>query len=126
MKVEKRKKKLERKIKRGDTVMVVAGGNKTTKPNKGKTGKVLRVEGECGERVIVEGVNLMTRHQRAKGPEKPAGKIVKEAPLHISNVMYFAEKISKPVKLKVKLLEDGRKVRGYINPETKEFVQIDA
>ena len=121
--VSMEKKKLERKIRKGDTVMVIAGGNRETRPLAGKIGKVL---GFMGDRVLIEGLNIVTRHQRAKGPDKPAGKIQKEAPLHISNVMYYAEKVKQPVRLKIRILDDGRKVRGYLNPETKEFVQIDA
>ena len=115
-----------RKIKKGDKVMVVAGGNKKTRPVKGQVGRVIGFAGENGDRVLVEGVNLVTRHQRAKGPDKPSGKIQKEAPVHISNVMYFAEKLNKPVKLCYRFLADGKKVRGFINPDTKEFVQVEA
>lgn len=109
-------------LKKGDTVMVVAGGNKQTRPNKGKVGKILRFVGE--DRVIVEGVNLITRHQRAKGPDKPAGKIQREGTIHLSNVMFYAEKAQRPVRLKHKLLEDGSRVRGYLDPKSKEFVQV--
>lgn len=116
---------VKRKIKKGDTVMVVAGGNKKSRPIKGKIGKVIGFSGKDNERILIEGVNMITRHQRAKGPDKPAGKITKEAPVHISNVMYYADKIQKPVKLQTRALADGRRVRGYVNPNTKEFVQID-
>lgn len=113
------------KIKKGDMVMVVAGGNNKKRPLKGKVGKVLGFSGDRKERVLIEGVNMITKHQRAKGPEKPAGRITKEAPVHISNVMYYAEKIQRPVKLRTKALEDGRRVRGYLHPDTQDFVQID-
>lgn len=115
----------KKKIKKGDTVMVVAGGNKKTRPIKGKTGRVIGFVGEKRDRVLIEGVNMITRHQRAKGPDKPAGKVNKEAPVHISNVMYYAEKIQKPVKIQRRVLEDGRKVRGYTDPSNGQFVQID-
>ncbi len=126
--------KIERKVhksalKKGDMVMIIAGGNKKKKVLKGKTGKVLRFVGS--DRLVVEGLNFVTRHQRAAGPNKPAGKIQKEAPMHVSNVMYFVEKISKPVRLRYNFIEGGkdgkkRKVRGYIDPKSKQFVQIDA
>lgn len=119
--------KLEKRtslIKKGDTVIVIAGGNGTTRANKGKTGKVLKFMG--ANRVIVEGLNLMTKHQRAQGPDKPAGKIQREASLHVSNVMFYVEKLKRPVRLKSKILADGKKVRGYLNPETKAFEEIPA
>ncbi len=111
-------------IKKGDTVMVIAGGNGTTRANKGKTGKVLKFMG--ANRVIVEGLNMMTKHQRAQGPDKPAGKIQREASLHVSNVMFYVEKLKRPVRLKSKILADGKKVRGYLNPESKAFEEIPA
>lgn len=112
-------------LKKGDPVMVIAGGNKETRPNKGKVGKILRFVGKERTRVIVEGINLITRHERAKGPNSPAGKVQREGSIHISNVMYYVEKIKRPVRIKHKVLADGKKVRGYISPESKEFVQID-
>lgn len=116
-------------IRKGDTVMVIAGGNKHKKVLKGKVGKVLRFVG--ADRVVVEGLNFVTRHKRAAGPNSPGGKIQKEAPLHVSNVMFYAEKIGKPVRLRYNFIEGGkegkkRKVRGYLDPKSKNFVQIDA
>lgn len=71
------------KIKAGDTVLVRAG------KDKGLEGTVLKVFPDSG-RVIVEGVNRVTRHQRVtpgQGGSRAGGLIVKEAPIHISNVM---------------------------------------
>ena len=118
-------KKSEKKLKKGDMVMVVAGGNKKKRPIKGKVGKILSFVGEARDRVLIEGVNMVTKHQRSKGPDKPAAKVTKEAPMHISNVMYYVEILQKPVKLCTRALEDGRRVRGYKHPETDKFVQID-
>jgi large subunit ribosomal protein L24 len=112
-------------LKKGDIVVVIAGGNKTTRPNKGKVGRILGFAGKNNDRVIVEGVNLVKRHQKQGLPNKPHGIIQKEAGIHISNVMYYVEKLKKPVRLKASFLADGKKVRGYINPETKAFEQID-
>jgi len=112
------------KLKKGDSVMVIAGGNEQKRPLKGKIGKVLRLVGD--DRVIVEGLNIVTKHKKATAPGQESGKISREAPIHISNAMYYAEKIAKPVRIKYSNLADGRKVRGYTDPETKEFVQIDA
>lgn len=102
--------------------MVISGGHKTKRPNKGKVGKIARFVG--ADRVVVEGVNMVTRHQRQAGPNQPAGKIQKEAPLHVSNVMFYAEKIKRPVRIKHKMLADGKRVRGFINPETNQFEEI--
>jgi large subunit ribosomal protein L24 len=117
-------KKVSTSLRKGDPVMVVAGGNKNKRPNKGKVGKILRFAGAQGARVVVEGVNMITCHQKERGPNAPAGKIQREGSIHLSNVMYYAEKIKKPVRIKHKVLEDGKKVRGYIDPTTKSFTQI--
>jgi large subunit ribosomal protein L24 len=68
------------KIKKGDTVKVIAGGNK------GKTGTVMQVLRK-DDRVLVESVNIVTKHVKPS-PANPQGGIEKkEAPIHISNVM---------------------------------------
>jgi large subunit ribosomal protein L24 len=113
-------------LKVGDPVMVIAGGNKEKRPNKGQVGKILRFVGEDRQRAVVEGLNLYTKHQRATGPEKPAGKIQREGSIHVSNLLYYVEKLKKPVRLKHKTLADGRKVRGYTDRTSKEFVEIEA
>lgn len=111
-------------LKVGDPVMVISGGNEQKRPNKGKVGKIRSFAGKKQERVIVEGVNMMTVHVKQTAPDKPSGKISQEGSIHLSNVMYYVEKISKPVRLKSSFLEDGAKVRGYLDPESKEFVQV--
>lgn len=112
-------------LKKGDPVMIITGGSADKRLNKGKVGKLLRFVGGQ-ERVVVEGLNFVTRHQRPTAPNKPSGKIPKEASIHVSNVMYYVEKLKRPVRIKHKLLDDGRKVRGYLDPTTKEFVTIDS
>ena len=116
-------------LKKGDTVMVISGGHKTKRPNKGKIGKILGFTGKKGDRVLVQGINLIKRHQKETMPGKPHGIIQKEAGIHVSNVMYYVEKLKKPVRLKHSFLalENGKKkkVRGFINPETKQFEQVD-
>lgn len=104
----------------GDTVIVVSGGNKKKRPLKGKTGKILSFDDK--NRVVVEGLNHSTRHQRAKTANETGGKVQKESGIHISNLAYYSEKKKGPVKLEVKVLKDGKKVRGYL--DGKEFVQI--
>ena len=111
-------------LKKGDTVMVIAGGNKKKRPLKGQVSKIVRFVGDNKDRVILEGLNLMTRHQRAAGPQKAAGKIQKEGSMHVSNVMYYVEKLKRPVRLKHQVRSDGKKVRGYSDPTTKQFVEI--
>ncbi len=118
--------KIQVSLKKGDTVMIISGGNKNKRPLKGKIGKIARFVGENNDRVIIEGLNMVTRHTRATAPNRPSGKVQKEAGIHVSNVMYYAEKFKKPVRIKHKVLDDGRKVRGFTSPENKkDFVQID-
>ncbi|MFZ5586654.1 MAG: 50S ribosomal protein L24 [Thermodesulfobacteriota bacterium] len=91
------------KIKKNDRVMVIAG------KDKGKIGKILKIYPEK-ERAVVEKINLIKRHTRPN--QKGQGGIVeKEAPLHISNLMIMCAKCNKAVRIGVKELEDGRRVR---------------
>ncbi|HEY8363219.1 MAG TPA: 50S ribosomal protein L24 [Tissierellaceae bacterium] len=91
-------------VKSGDTVVVIAG------KDKGKIGKVLKVFPK-ENRVIVEGVNMLTKHQKPMGPNKPGGIIKTEGPIHASNVMYYCEKDKTGVRVGRKFLENGKKVR---------------
>jgi large subunit ribosomal protein L24 len=68
---------------------------------------------------------MITRHTRPTTPNKPSGKIQREAAIHVSNVMYYVEKLKRGVRLRVKTLADGKKVRGYIDLKTKNFVQLE-
>ena len=120
----KRVKKHPTLLKQGDTVMVIAGGHKQKRPNKGQTGVIRGFAGKNKDRVIVEGVNMITKHKRATAPGETSSKIQMEGSIHISNVLFYAEKLKRPVRLKSKFLEDGTKVRGYLEPESKEFVQL--
>ena len=89
-------------IKKGDTVYVNAGNDK------GKTGKVLEVLREK-DRVLVEGINMVSKHTKPN-PQQPQGGIVKkEAPIHISNVNLM-DAAGKPTKVAHKVV-DGKKVR---------------
>ena len=119
------KKKVATKLRVGDTVMVLKGGNrKKGKTLKGQTGKILRVFPRKG-RVIVEGVNVIKRHKRAQASNEASGIIEKEGSIAISTVMYYSEDLKRPVRLRVKSRDDGRSVRGYLHPESGEFEQID-
>ena len=90
------------KIRRDDEVIVIAG------KDKGKTGVVKSVDTKS-DRLIVEGVNMMKKHQKAT-PLAEAGMVSKEASIHASNVMVADPETGKPTKVGVKV-EDGKKVR---------------
>lgn len=92
------------KIKRGDKVVVITG------KCKGEGGKVLLVDRK-NNRVIVEGVNKVKKHQKANAQHQNGGRISKEAPINVSNVMYVYK--GKPTKIgyKVEKVEkDGKMV----------------
>lgn len=92
-----------KKIIKGDQVVVIAG------KDKGKQGEVIRV---LGEKVVVEGVNLVKRHQKPnqmRGIE--GGIIVKEMPLAISNVAIFNPESQKADRVGIKLVESEGKVK---------------
>lgn len=112
-------------LKKGDSVMVISGGNKNKRALKGQVAKIKAITGEKNDRVVLEGLNLYTKHKKALAPGQEGGKIQVERPVHISNVMYYVEKIKKPVRLVKSLSTDGKRVRGYKDPSTKKFVQID-
>ena len=92
------------RIKKGDTVMVIAG------KEKGKTGKVLGVYPNTG-RVTVEKLNIIKRHSKPTQKHKQGGILEREAPFAISNVMVYSQAVQKPSRTGVKVLEDGRRVR---------------
>lgn len=92
------------KIKKNDTVLVITG------KDRGKKGKVRRALPK-DDRVVVEGLNMIKRHSRARRAARQAGIVELEAPMHVSNVMLVCDKCKKPAKVGFKSLEDGRKVR---------------
>ncbi len=113
-------------LRKGDLVMVISGGNKKKgKTLRGQTGKILKVL-TAKDRVVIEGLNLIKKRKRAKTSNETSAVITTEGSVHISNVMFYSETLKKPVRIKKKILADGRKVRGYLNPKTKKFEQIDA
>lgn len=113
-------------LKRGDSVMVISGGNKHKRPLKGQVAKIQAIVGKNGDRVLLEGLNIFVKHQRATAPGQEGGKVSVVKSVHISNVMYYVESLKRPVRLVKNVLEDGTRVRGYRDPSTKAFVQIDA
>jgi len=89
------------KIKKGDTVKVIAG------KDKGKEGKVVLVDAKSS-RVIVEGLNMVKRHSKPSTANQKGGIISKEAPIHISNVALVVNGETTKVGFEIK---DGKKVR---------------
>lgn len=93
-----------RKIRKGDNVVVIAG------KDKGKRGTILRVLDE--ERVVVEGVNKIKKHQRPNPMLGLQGGIVeRENAVHVSNVAIVNPQTQKADRIGFKMLDDGRKVR---------------
>ena len=92
------------KIKKNDTVLVIAG------KDKGKKGKV-RFSHPKGEEVVIEGVNFIKKHAKAKGQARQTGIIELEAPIHISNIMLLCNKCNRPTRIGFQFLENGKKVR---------------
>ena len=92
------------KIRRDDQVLVISG------KDRGKTGRVIEVDPKK-DRVFVEGLNIVKRHQRPRpGSTDPGGVIEKPGPIHISNVMLLDPTDNKPTKVGV-LREDGKRYR---------------
>ena len=91
-------------IRKNDNVLVIAG------KDKGKKGKV-RFAYPKKNQVMVEGINLIKMHSRARAQVRQAGIIEREAPISVSNVMIVCTRCNKPVRIGHRRLEDGRKVR---------------
>ena len=94
------------KIRHDDNVIVISG------KDKGKTGKVLRTD-PGRDRVYVEGLNMVKRHQRPNParPNAQVGVIEKEGPIHISNVAIVDPKDKKPTRIGIRRGDDGSRMR---------------
>lgn len=92
------------KIKRGDRVVVIAG------KDRGKRGIVRSVVTKH-DRIVVEGVNMVKKHQRARQQGQQSAIIEREAPLHISNVMLIDPNNDEPTRVTFRVREDGSLVR---------------
>ncbi|MQC17242.1 MAG: 50S ribosomal protein L24 [Chloroflexi bacterium] len=90
------------KIKRSDQVQILAGRDR------GRRGEVRQV---LERRAIVTGINMVKKHQRAGGPDRPGGIIDREAPIDLSNLALVCRACDKAVRVGFRVLEDGRKVR---------------
>jgi large subunit ribosomal protein L24 len=94
------------RVRQGDEVIVISG------KDRGKRGKVLRAEPKK-ERVFVEGLNIVKRHQRptqTAAGQQAGGVIEREGPIHVSNVMLIDPKDGKPTRIGIEI-EDGKRLR---------------
>ncbi len=91
-------------VRKGDTVIVVAG------KERGKRGRVLRVIPEK-DRVVVERVNMIKKHQRPTQKLRQGGIIEREGSIHLSNVMLVDPTRDRPTRIGMRALADGKKVR---------------
>ena len=97
------------KIRKGDTVAVIAGDDKGTMDNP-RLGRVLSVN-ETTQRVVVEKVNMVKRHTKARRQGVKSGIVEKEAPIHLSNVMLYDPKAKRGTRVKIRTLPDGTRER---------------
>jgi large subunit ribosomal protein L24 len=95
---------MARHVKKGDLVMVIAG------ESRGKTGEVLAVMPR-EDKVLVQGVNRVYRHLRPSRQHPQGGRIQKEMPIHISNVLPVDRKTNQPTRVGFRINEDGTKER---------------
>ncbi|HHU28467.1 TPA: 50S ribosomal protein L24 [bacterium] len=93
------------KIKKGDKVRIMVGDS-SLKGKEGIVTKVLRKE----NKVIVEGLNVVIKHQKPNQAHPDGARIEKEAPIHVSNVMVLDPKTNEPTRVGYKF-EDGKKIR---------------
>lgn len=91
------------KIRKGDKVVVLAG------KDKGKTGEVTRLVPK-EQRALIQGLNMVKRHQRQTQSQE-AGIIVKEAPIHVSNLAIADPKDGKPTRVGFRIEANGKKIR---------------
>jgi large subunit ribosomal protein L24 len=91
-------------IKSNDNVMVISG------EDRGTTGKVLRVNRKAGK-LVVEGVNRVYKHVKRSQKNPQGGRLSKEMPIQISNVLLVCEACGAPARLGVRFLDDGAKER---------------
>jgi large subunit ribosomal protein L24 len=94
------------KLRTDDEVIVISG------KDKGKTGKIIRVD-RSKDRVYVEGINIVKRHQRPNPgrPNAPVGVIEREGPVHVSNVALLDPKDRKPTRVGTRRTEEGARMR---------------
>ncbi|MBV9879618.1 MAG: 50S ribosomal protein L24 [Gemmatirosa sp.] len=91
-------------VRKGDTVRVMRGDDK------GREGKVIKVFTKTG-RVLIEGINIVKKHRRARRPEEQSGIIEMPAPVNASNVMLLDPKTGAPTRTRKRIDADGTKER---------------
>jgi large subunit ribosomal protein L24 len=92
------------KIRKGDTVQVIAGDDK------GKVGRVLSID-DVKMRLVIEKVNFVKRHTKARRQGVQGGILEREAPIHVSNVMLYDPKSQRGTRVGVRVLGDGSRER---------------
>ncbi|MCM8783029.1 MAG: 50S ribosomal protein L24 [Candidatus Omnitrophica bacterium] len=92
------------KIRKNDTVLVIAG------KDKGKKGRVLKIFPK-EKRAIVERINLVKKAMRKRSPEEPGGIVAIEAPINLAKLMLICKNCDQPTRVGFKILEDGTKTR---------------
>jgi len=102
------------RIKKGDNVVITAG------KNKGSKGEVLTVF-PSADKVLVAGVNIITKHIKPSETNPQGGRVRKEAPIHVSNVMIADPQTGGPTRVRINTLADGKRVRVAV----KSGEQID-
>jgi large subunit ribosomal protein L24 len=102
-------------IKKGDTVKVLSG------KDSGKKGKVLSVDPKSS-RVIVEGINMATKHTKPRSRTQQGGILHQESPVHSSNVMLICTGCKSPTKISKKILDDGQK--GRMCKKCNELIDV--
>ncbi len=103
-----------RKIKKNDTVIVIAG------KDKGRTGSVTKI---VGDRAFVDGINMVKKHQKPNPQANVQGGIIeKEAPIQLSNVAILNPETNKADRVGIRILNDGTKVRFY--KSTNEVIDV--
>ena len=103
MKTNQRKKRRPT-IRREDTVMVISG------KEKGRTGRVITVDWKR-ERLLIEGVNMVTRHTKPNAANQQGGLVKTESPVHYSNVQLFNPNLNRGVRVKIHTSDAGVKNR---------------
>ena len=91
-------------VRKNDTVIVISG------KDKGKTGEVLKVSPKTGK-VLVQGVNIVKKHQKANKAQMESAIIEKEAAINSSKVMLYCTKCKNATRINNNILDDGTKVR---------------
>jgi large subunit ribosomal protein L24 len=91
-------------IKKDDKVKIITG------KDKGKIGKVLKVDRKK-DRLLVENINVVKRHTRPSAQNRQGGIVESEAPISWSNAMLMCNKCMSPIRVQMKTLDDGKKVR---------------